>query len=88
MYPINLDNVPDGFEHIDDKILFDPKKHLQLEKPTATHVKKLLDEKILDKNFQELNLDSIKELENASEILKSAVDQIKKGKSDMEHFGD
>jgi hypothetical protein len=48
-------------------------------KHTATHVKKLLDEKILDKNFQELNLDSIKELENASEILKSAVDQIKKG---------
>ena len=57
-------------------------------KHTATHVKKLLEEKILDKNFQELNLDSIKELENASEILKSAVDQIKKGKSDMEHFGD
>ena len=57
-------------------------------KHTATHVKKLLDEKILDKNFHELNLDSIKELENASEILKSAVDQIKNGKSDMEHFGD
>ena len=57
-------------------------------KHTATHVKKLLDEKILDKNFQELNLDSIKELEKASEILKSAVDQIKQGKSDMEHFGD
>ena len=88
MYPINLDNVPDGFEHIDDKILFDPKKHLQLEKPTPTHVKKLLDEKILDKNFQELKMDSIKELENASEILKSAIDQIKKGKSDIEHFGD
>jgi len=51
-------------------------------------VKKLLDEKILDKNFQELNLDSIKQLENASEILKSAIDQLKKGKSDMEHFGD
>ena len=57
-------------------------------KHTATHVKKLLDEKILDKNFQELNIDSIKELENASEILKSAIDQLKKGKSDMEHFGD
>ena len=39
-------------------------------------------------DFQELNLDSIKQLENASEILKSAVDQLKKGKSDMEHFGD
>ena len=33
-------------------------------------------------------MDSIKELENASEILKSAIDQIKKGKSDIEHFGD
>ena len=33
-------------------------------------------------------MDSIKELENASEILKSAVEQIKKGESDMEHFGD
>jgi len=55
---------------------------------TATHVKKHLDEKILDKNFQELNLESIKQLENASEILKSAIDQLKKGKSDMEHFGD
>ena len=88
MYPINLDNVPDGFEHMDDKILFDPKKHLQLEKPTTTHVKKLLDKKILNKNFQELKMDSIKELENASEILKSAIDQIRKGKSDIEHFGD
>ena len=57
-------------------------------KHTATQVKKILDEKILDKNFQELNLDSIKDLENASEILKSAANQIKKGKSDMEHFGD
>ena len=55
---------------------------------TAAHVKKLLEEKILDKNFQELSLDSIKQLENASEILKSAVDQLKKGKTDMEHFGD
>ena len=33
MYPINLNNVPDGFELIDDKMSFDPKKHLQLEKP-------------------------------------------------------
>ena len=55
---------------------------------TATHVKKLLEKKILDKNFQDLDLDSIKQLENASEILKSAIDQLKKGKSDMEHFGD
>ncbi len=55
---------------------------------TAAHVKKLLDEKILDKNFQDFNLDTIKQLENASEILKSAIDQLKKGKSDMEHFGD
>ena len=36
--------------------------------------------KILDKNFQELKLDSIKQLENTSEILKSAVDQLKKVK--------
>ena len=49
---------------------------------------KLLQEKILGKNFQELNLDSIKQLESACEILKSAIDQLKKGKSDMEHFGD
>ena len=55
---------------------------------TATHVKKLLEEKILDKNFQELSLDTFKQLENASEILRSAVDQLKKGKKDMEHFGD
>jgi hypothetical protein len=55
---------------------------------TATHVKKLLEEKILNKNFQDLNLDSIKQLENASEILKSAIDQLKKGKAEMEHFGD
>ena len=34
MYPINLNNVPDGFELINDKVLFDPKKHLQLEKPS------------------------------------------------------
>ena len=45
---------------------------------TATHVKKLLEEKILDKNFQELSLDSVKQLENASEILRAAVDQLKK----------
>jgi hypothetical protein len=25
MYPINLDNVPDGFKLIDDKASFDPK---------------------------------------------------------------
>ena len=43
---------------------------------------------ILDKKFQELSLDSVKQLENASEILRSAVDQLKKGKKDMEHFGD
>ena len=55
---------------------------------TATQVKKLLEEKILDKNFQDLTLDSVKQLENASEILRSAVDQLKKGKKDMEHFGD
>jgi hypothetical protein len=55
---------------------------------TATHVKKLLEEKILHKNFQELSLDTFKQLENASEILRSAVDQLKKGKKDMEHFGD
>ena len=55
---------------------------------TATHVKKLLEEKILDKNFQDLTLYSVKQLENASEILRSAIDQLKKGKKDMEHFGD
>ena len=43
---------------------------------------------LLNKNFQELNLDSIIDLENASEILKTAANQIKKGKSDIEHFGD
>ena len=37
MYPINLDNVPDGFELIDDKVPFNPKKHLQLEKPTKIY---------------------------------------------------
>ena len=30
MYPINLNNFPDGFELIDDKVPFDQKKHLQL----------------------------------------------------------
>ena len=37
MYPINLDNVPDGFKLIDDKASFDPKKHLQLEKPNEIY---------------------------------------------------
>ena len=37
MYPINLNNVPDGFELIDDKVPFDPKKHLQLEKPNEIY---------------------------------------------------
>jgi len=37
MYPINLDNLPDGFELINDKVLFDPKKHLQLEKPNEIY---------------------------------------------------
>ena len=37
MYPINLNNVPDGFELIDDKASFDPKKHLQLEKPSEIY---------------------------------------------------
>ena len=89
MHPINLNNVLDGFGY-GQLCYVDPIEIFSkgFTKHTATHVKKLLDEKILDKNFQELSLDSIKELENASEILKSAVDQIKKGKSDMEHFGD
>ena len=37
MYPINLNNVPDDFELIDDKVPFDPKKHLQLEKPNEIY---------------------------------------------------
>ena len=37
MYPINLNNAPDGFELIDDNVPFDPKKHLQLEKPSETY---------------------------------------------------
>ena len=37
MYPISLDNVPDGFELIDDKVPFDPNKHLQLEKPNEIY---------------------------------------------------
>ncbi len=37
MYPINLDNVPDGFKLIEDKASFDPKKHLQLEKPNEIY---------------------------------------------------
>ena len=55
---------------------------------TAAQVKKLLNEKILEKNFKDLNLDSMKQLEKASEILNSAINQLKKGKKDMEHFGD
>ena len=55
---------------------------------TAAQVKKLLNEKILEKNFKDLNLDSIEQLEKASEILNSAINQLKKGKKDMEHFGD
>jgi len=37
MYPINLNNLPDGFELIDDKVPFDPKKHLKLEKPNTVY---------------------------------------------------
>ena len=37
MYPINLDNLPNGFELIDDEVLFEPKKHLQLEKPNEIY---------------------------------------------------
>ena len=37
MYPINLNNAPDGFELIDDNVPFDPRKHLQLEKPSETY---------------------------------------------------
>ncbi len=37
MYPINLNDVPDGFELIDDKVPFDPKKYLQLEKPNEIY---------------------------------------------------
>ena len=55
---------------------------------TAAQVKKLLNEKILKKNFKDLNLDSIEQLEKASKILNSAINQLKKGKKDMEHFGD
>ena len=55
---------------------------------TAAQVKKLLNEKILEKNFKDLNLDSIEQLEKASKILNSAINQLKKGKKDMEHFGD
>jgi hypothetical protein len=75
MYPINLNNVPDGFGY-GQLCYVDPIEILSkgFTKHTATQVKKLLDEKILDKNFQELNLDTIKELENVFEIIKSAVD--------------
>ena len=30
MYPINLNNSPDGFELIEEKDHFNPKEHLQL----------------------------------------------------------
>ena len=40
MYPINLNNFPDGFELIDDKVKFDPKKHLRLEKPSEIYTLK------------------------------------------------
>ena len=37
MYPIDLNNSPDGFEFINEKDHFNPKKHLQLEKPSEIY---------------------------------------------------
>ena len=37
MYPIDLNNSPDGYELIEEKDHFNPKKHLQLEKPNEIY---------------------------------------------------
>jgi len=118
MYPINLNNVPGVFKLIYEKVTFDPKKYLQLEKSNKIYSLKdlcCLKEKIKESSFDlaatsvfgvlsdkvsEILLDITRkfekfttsnqriELENAYKILKSAVDQTKKDKFDMKHFGD
>ena len=55
---------------------------------TAIQVKRLLEEKILNQDFTMKDIEIINYLENASEILSSAIKQLKKGKSEIEHFGD
>ena len=40
MYPINLNNFTACLELIDDKVPFDQKKHLQLEKPNKMYALK------------------------------------------------
>ena len=37
MYPIDLNNSPDGYKLIEEKDHFNPKKHLQLEKPSEIY---------------------------------------------------
>jgi hypothetical protein len=57
-------------------------------KHVAVQAKRFLDQGILDADFGSDAAMTAGDLEKASEMLRFAAEQIRKGKGEMEHFGD